>query len=368
MRRVASRQVARVAPRCIASRASAWALRRREIFTIQLFAAFKFTWCCMAERKRIVVIGSVNMDLVARAARIPAPGETVLGNDFVTVAGGKGANQAVAAARLSTDGTNVHLIARVGDDDFGTRLLTGLHQHRINTQHVTITEGTPTGVAMILVDRRGENAIVVAPGANAKLSPADIDAAERLIATASVVVMQLEAPVATIVHAIATCQRLGVFTILDPAPVPPRGLARPLYGVDVLTPNQGEAERLVGADPDAHVRNRRPEDAKQIGSKLLSRGARRVVLKLGSKGAMLLDRDGTIRTARTFKVKVVDTTAAGDAFTAGLAVAHVERMDAAAALEFATAAGAACCQAFGAQPALPDRQAVEALIASRTSR
>src|SRR2546423_4556140 len=170
----------------------------------------------MSESRRIVVIGSVNMDLVARAARMPGPGETVLGDSFVTIPGGKGANQATAAAKLAGPGTEVHLIARVGEDDFGTRLLNGLAQHRLNTDHVTITEGVPSGVAMILVDKQGENSIIVAPGANAKLKPADIDAAEGLIATASAVAMQLEVPLATITHAVAAWQRPGVFTILDP--------------------------------------------------------------------------------------------------------------------------------------------------------
>src|SRR5438874_8739915 len=133
----------------------------------------------------IVVIGSVNMDLIARAPRMPAAGETVLGDSFVTIPGGKGANQATAAAKLARPGTEVHLIARVGEDDLGTRLLNGLVQHQVRTDHVTITEGVPSGVAIVLVDKRGENSIIVAPGANAKLKPADIDAAEGLIATAS---------------------------------------------------------------------------------------------------------------------------------------------------------------------------------------
>src|SRR2546421_7083845 len=125
----------------------------------------------MSESRRIVVIGSVNMDLVARAARMPGPGETVLGDSFVTIPGDKGANQATAAAKLARPGTEIHLIARVGEDDFGSRLLTGLAQHHVHTKHVIITEGVPTGVAIILVDKRGENSIIVAPGANAKLTP-----------------------------------------------------------------------------------------------------------------------------------------------------------------------------------------------------
>jgi ribokinase len=315
----------------------------------------------MPERKKIVVIGSLNMDLVIRTPRIPGPGDTLLGDQFVTIPGGKGANQAVAAAKLVNRETDVYMIGRVGGDDFGERLLNGLKQHNVNTRRVTITEGVPSGVAMILVDKKGENSIVVAPGANAKVGPADIDAAENLIATAAAVVMQLEIPLETVAHALAMCQRHGVYTILDPAPVPPRGLPRAIYGVDVLTPNQREAHRLVGADPDAQM-VRRPPDVKQIGSRLLSRGSKAVVLKLGAKGAMLVERDGNIKTIRPFKVKITDTTAAGDAFTGALAVGRAEGMELAAAVRFAAAAGAVCCQSFGAQPALPERAAVDLLV------
>jgi len=319
----------------------------------------------MSEIRKIVVIGSVNMDLVARAPRMPAPGETVLGENFVTIPGGKGANQATAAAKLARPGTEVHLVARVGEDDFGTRLLNSLAQYGVHTEKVIITEGVASGVAMIVVDKRGENSIIVAPGANAKLKLADIDAAEGLIATASVVVMQLEVPIPTITHAIAVCQRHGVFTILDPAPVPPKGLPRALYGVDLLTPNQSETNQLIGQEKRSAKRNRRPPDAKQAASQLLAHGCKTVILKLGAKGAMLIERHGTIRTARGFKVDVIDTTAAGDAFTGALAVARAEGMTFPEAMSFANAAGAACCQSFGAQPALPEREAVEKLLASR---
>jgi ribokinase len=315
----------------------------------------------MTHNKRIVVIGSINMDLVARCSRIPAPGETILGDQFVTMPGGKGANQAVAAARLAGKGLEVHMVGRVGGDDFGSRLLNGLTQHKVNTRHVTLTEGASSGVAMILVDKKGENSIVVAPGANAKLAPADVDAAENVIATAAAVVMQLEVPLETITHALAMCQRHGVFTILDPAPVPPRGLPRPLYGVDLLTPNHQEALRLLGIDPQSSVA-RRPSDLKQIGTRLIARGSKAIALKLGGKGAMLVGNDGNIKTVRSFKVKVEDTTAAGDAFTGALAVARAEGMDLSGAIRFAAAAGAACCASFGAQPALPDRAAVEKLL------
>jgi ribokinase len=316
----------------------------------------------MTPAKRIVVIGSINMDLVCRTPRIPATGETILGENLITIPGGKGANQAVAAARLANAETDVYLIGRVGNDDFGQRLLSGLSQHRVRTEYVTITEGVASGCAMILVDRKGENSIVVAPGANAKLTPADIDRAEPLISGAAAVVLQLEIPIETVRHAIAMVSRHWGFTILDPAPVPAKGLPRALFGVDLLTPNQGEAEMLIGRKRTHHVRVKKLSDPKLIAMGLLSRGPKSVVLKLGRKGALLVSKDGQIHQSKAHKVEVSDTTAAGDAFTGALAVARAEGMSLPDAVRFANAAGAACCQQFGAQPALPARDDVEALL------
>jgi len=311
----------------------------------------------------IVVIGSINMDLVCRTPAMPRPGETILGTDFVTVEGGKGANQAVAAARLANR-RDVYMIGRVGGDEFGPRLLAGLSTHKVNTDFVTITEGVSSGVAMILVDREGENSIVVAPGANAKLTPRDLDRARELIESAAVVVLQLEIPLATVKHAIALCQEARVYTILDPAPAPAQSLPRAFYGVDLLTPNQTEAETLLGLGTQSHARRKRAPDAKQIAGDLLARGAKSVILKLGARGAMLATRDG-FTISRGFKAKVQDTTAAGDAFTGALAVARAEGMSPATALGFANAAGAICCESFGAQPSLPDRSAVDSLLSTR---
>jgi ribokinase len=318
----------------------------------------------MTPAKRIVVIGSVNMDLVCRTPRIPRAGETILGENLITIPGGKGANQAVAAAKLAQAGTDVYLVGRVGEDDFGERLLNGLALHGVATEHVTITEGISSGCAMILVDRKGENTIVVAPGANAKVSTADIDRAESLIAGAAAVVLQLEIPLDTIRHAIDLCRRHAVFTILDPAPVPPRGLPRELLAVDILTPNQGEAELLLGQRRTHQVTTKKLDDPKLIGMELLSRGPGTVVLKLGAKGALIIERNGEMDRVKPHKVKVADTTAAGDAFTGALAVAKSEELPLAQAVRFANAAGAACCQGFGAQPSLPTRDAVTKLLRS----
>ena len=309
--------------------------------------------------KPIVVIGSINMDLACRTPHIPTAGETILGSDFVMMPGGKGANQAVAAAKL---GGQVYMVGRVGDDDFGDRLIYCMSAHKVNVEHITVSEGDATGIAMILVDMKGENSIIVAPGANQKLTPDDIDAAESLITTAGTVVMQLEIPLVTVHHVIALCQRHGVHLILDPAPVPPQGLDRAMMDVDLLTPNQGEAEQLVGLSQTHNVSAKKIIDPKQVGSDLLARGARAVVLTLGHKGAMVLTRDGQIVTIPPHKVKVVDTTAAGDAFTGALAVGYSQGMPLATAAKFANAAGALCCTGFGAQPAMPTRAAVDALL------
>jgi ribokinase len=319
----------------------------------------------MSRAGPIIIIGSINMDLVCRMPRMPVAGETILGSDFAAIPGGKGANQAVAAARLALRGTEAHFVGRVGSDDFGKQLLSGLKEHGVRTDHVTVTPGA-SGVAMILVDRGGENSIVVAPGANTRLLPKDIDAARPLIERASVVVMQLEFPLSTVRHAIAMCRRAGVFTILDPAPVPADGLPRALFGVDLLTPNQQEAGLLLGTERlRKAVRRKAIADPKQTAAGLLARGASSVVLKLGSRGAMLVDQSRRIERGRAFKVSVVDTTAAGDAFTGALAVARAEGMSTSQALRFANAAGALACTRLGAQPSLPARDAVEKLIARK---
>jgi ribokinase len=312
----------------------------------------------VGRNRAIVVVGSINMDLVCRTPRLPLPGETVLGLDFRAIPGGKGANQAVAAARL---GAEVHLIGRVGDDDFGRRLIADLAREGVRTERVKTTRGIPTGCALILVDERGENSIAVAPGANSRLSPRDLDAARGLIARAAVAVMQLEVPLETVERAIGLCERFEVPTILDPAPAPPRGLPRALYRVDLLTPNESEARMLLGRG--APPRSSPLETARR----LLARGPRTLVLKLGARGAVSLDRAGVRHRSEGFRVQVVDTTAAGDAFTGGLSVATAEGLPLAEALRFANGAGALACTRLGAQPSLPTRAQVERLLRALSS-
>lgn len=312
--------------------------------------------------RKIVVVGSINMDLVCRCTRMPSLGETVSGSDLMTIPGGKGANQAVAAARIAAAGDEVHMVGRVGDDDFGQRLLIGLRGHGVNAEHVTVTEAASTGCAVILVNKAGENSIVVSPGANARLSPEDVDAAADVIAGASVLLVQLEVPAETVAYAVAAARRAGARVILDPTPVPPKGLPAALYEVDVLTPNQSEAEALLAARRGmGRMRRTKAVDARQLGEELLERGPGAVVLKLGRKGAMAL-YGGEIEHVKGKKVTVVDTTAAGDAFNGALAVGLAEGMEMARAVRFANAAGAKACETFGAQPALPSRMEVEGLM------
>lgn len=311
----------------------------------------------------IVVVGSVNMDLVVRVPAFPVPGETVMGGDLMCVPGGKGANQAVAAAKL---GANCHLVGRVGADDFGQRLMTSLESFGVSTTFVTVTEGVSSGTASIHVNATtGENAIVVSPGANARLTPDDVDRALPLIRTAHAVIVQLEIPLATVLHVISVCNRHRIPVILDPAPVVGggKGLPAELFNVTVLTPNQTEAAELLGI---GDLRNNRAKavDPKQIAVDLLGRGPASVVLKLGDQGSLYASRVAaeTFLHVPAFKVKVKDTTAAGDAFTAGLAVARAEGRPTAEALRFANAAGALACTEVGAQPSLPSRLDVDDVI------
>jgi ribokinase len=309
--------------------------------------------------KPIVVIGSINMDLVIRVPHMPRPGQTLLGEDLLTVPGGKGANQAVAAAKLGGD---VHMVGRVGDDSFGDTLLAGLKTHGVDTTHVTVTEGVTCGTATILVDGSGENAIVVSPAANARVSPADVDAAEDLIKSAACVMLQLEIPLATVAHAVSVARRHGVPVILDPAPAPTAPLPAELWGVDVLTPNETESEALLRVRHDENV-GEKMRDAAQIAVDLLHRGPRTVLLKLGARGALAATREGQLEQVGSHAVKVVDTTAAGDAFTAGYAVGLAEGLPLLDRIKLATAAGALACTKFGAQPAMPSRAEVDRLRA-----
>ena len=304
----------------------------------------------------VLVIGSINMDLVVRSDHMPRPGETIIGSQFVTSPGGKGANQAVAAARLAGGCT---MIGRVGDDVFGRQLIENLDRAGVLTTHVRVTRACASGVAVISVDKSGENAITVVSGANGLVSPDDVTALEEVIAAAKIIVLQLEIPLPTVCRAIQLARRHGVPVVLDPAPAPQCGLPDDLFHVDILTPNQTEAELLTG-EPVAGV-----TEAKIVGAELVRRGAANVVIKLGEAGEVIVTMEGEVEHVPAFKVDVVDTTAAGDAFTAAMAVGRAQGLPLRDAVRMGCAAGALAASAFGAQQSMPQRGAVERLLRSR---
>jgi ribokinase len=300
---------------------------------------------------RVLVAGSANTDMVVRVPRIPRPGETVLGGAFGMAAGGKGANQAVAAARA---GARVTFVARVGDDLFGRQALDGFARDGIETRFVRATPGAATGIALITVDERGENSISVASGANALLAAADIEAAAEAFGAADIVLLQLESPLETVEAAARAAKERGVPVILNPAPA--RELGDGLLSlVTVLTPNEHEAKVLTGIT----VRDRR--GAREAAGRLRARGLAIVVITLGERGVFVLSDafDGHVP---AFKVDPVDTTAAGDVFNGALAVALAERRPLPDALRFAQAAAAVSVTRPGAQPSAPTREEIEALL------
>ncbi|UCG25608.1 MAG: ribokinase [Chloroflexota bacterium] len=304
----------------------------------------------------IAVVGGINIDLVTRAAHIPRPGETVIGGDLSTVPGGKGANQAVAAARL---GAHVSMIGRVGDDVFAAQLRQNLAAANVDLTHVLESVNSATGVALIVVDEAGENSIVVALGANAKVTPDDVEAASGAVAAADALLLQLEIPLDPVLRAAELAHDHGVKVILNPAPA--RALpAEFLSLVDILVPNETETAQLSGMPTGS------PAELEVAAARLHDLGVGEVILTLGRRGA-LLARQGTSRHYPAFEVeRVVDTTAAGDAFMGGLATAIAEGKDLSEALPWANAAGGLAVTRAGAQPSLPTRQEVEALLAQAT--
>jgi ribokinase len=294
---------------------------------------------------------------VVRASHIPRPGETILGGDLHVVPGGKGANQAVAAARL---GARVAMIGRVGSDSFAAILLDSLDAAGVDHTFVREDPQAASGAAMIVVEDSGQNSIVVAPGANMQLSPADIDAAEEAIAAAGVLLLQLEVPLQTVLHAVALGRAHGSRIVLNPAPAQP--LPADLWPLlDVLVPNETEAALLTGI-PVAG-----PADAAAAARMLQSWGARTVLLTLGENGALLAGAAG-LKHFPAFEVTPVDTTAAGDAFVGALATALAEGRPLAEAIRWGNAAGALATTQLGAQTSLPTRPAVEALLERGRSR
>jgi len=299
----------------------------------------------------IVVVGSSNTDMIIQLDRIPKPGETILGGTFTTAAGGKGANQAVGAARA---GGRVTLVARVGQDMFGDQALAGFQKDGICVDYVARDRKAPSGVALIFVARDGENSIAVAGGANGQLSPADVREARAVLSEAAVMVLQLEIPLPTVEAAADLASKLGVRVILNPAPAQklPKSLLRQ---VSILTPNETEAELLTGVKVTDEASIQRAADA------LLACGVETVILTLGARGAFVAG-PGARQWVRGFKVKPVDTTAAGDIFNGALAVALGEGKPLLDAVRLANAAAAISVTRLGAQPSAPQRREIEKLL------
>jgi len=306
---------------------------------------------------KVVVVGSANMDMVAFAPKLPAPGETVLGSRFEMACGGKGANQAVACARL---GAETWFIGRVGMDAFGDMLLQSFREAGVRIDFVRRDPETPSGVALIFVDETGQNEIVVALGANGRVSREDIDAVSVVWDGAKALLVQFEIPLSTVGYAIGEASRHGAIVVVNPAPAPREPLPEEWFGlVDVWTPNEREIEGLTGiAVTDL-------ESAEQAAKALLDKGAKAVVLTLGANGSLLATHEFT-RHFPAFQVQAIDATAAGDAFAAALTVKLAEGAPLEEAVIFANAAGALACTKVGAQPSMPTRNEVENFLRSQT--
>lgn len=288
----------------------------------------------------IYVIGSSNTDMVVRCAHLPTPGETILGGEFICVQGGKGANQAVAAARL---GGSTRFVCKVGDDANGLQSIEAYKQDGIDTSFVLMEKGGISGVALILVDEQGENCIAVAPGTNGSLSCDNIDAAMNEVTSNDIVLMQLEVPVETVLYAARTAHDKGATVIVDPAPVPPEGIPDEIWQhLDFILPNETEAAALTNGCDD-------PEQAANV---LFDRGVKNVIITLGSEGCLLRNKNGSSN-LKGYNVNAVDSTAAGDAFAGALAAAIAEGLSLDEGIDFARKAAAVSVTRVGAQPSLP---------------
>lgn len=301
--------------------------------------------------KSILVVGSINTDLILQVKHLPVPGETILGGDIQIAGGGKGANQAMAAARL---GGNVTLVGRIGEDAYGDFHLNAFHQESINTDAIVRCSNVPTGTAVILVDDHGQNCIVVSPGANSKLLNSDVENASQHFFASGILVLQLEIPIETVCFAAAKAKSVGMQVILNPAPAQqlPQSL---LKNTDVLILNETEMEIISGQPIDEEGTLRKTINT------LSESGVHAVILTLGSQGARYFSKE-TQFFQPAFHVQAVDTTAAGDAFVGAFAVALAEGKTPADAMQFAAAAGALTATKLGAQPSLPNRAEVNRFL------
>jgi ribokinase len=308
--------------------------------------------------KNILVVGSINMDLVASIERMPATGETISGTNFSTYPGGKGANQAVAAARL---GASVTMIGRLGKDLFASQLRHQLEADHVDTSCITAVD-LPSGCAVILVDRRSANSIIVIPGANGSLSPEDLTKYQEVLQQASIILAQLEIPIETVTRLAEISHATNIPFVLDPAPAQPLPAAL-LRNVTWLTPNESEAQNILR---DLGHSNDTPltlQNAPRVAERLLATGVRNVILKMGSQGAYVAGQDTSSAFIAPFAVNAVDTTAAGDAFNGGFAYALTQaKMNPLDAVRFASAVAAVSVTRAGAQPSMATLEEVNALL------
>lgn len=297
----------------------------------------------------ILVIGSLNADLVVRVPRFPAPGETISGSDLATLPGGKGANQAVAAAKL---GTSVAMLGRVGRDQLGQMLLDNLRRQQVDVSAVRESDSA-TGTAVILVNEQGQNCIVISPGANGQVIPSDVQAAPQ----AKIMLLQLEIPLETVLYAAKWGKERGMTVILNPAPA--RELPDEIFeNVDIVVPNESELSLLTGKPVTDYAQ------ANAAIAALMERGAKQVILTMGERGAIAQVDFDSGYFLPAFEVNAVDTTAAGDAFIGGLAASFARGIVLPEALHYASACGALAVTKFGAQPSLPGAEEVQAFLSS----
>lgn len=306
-------------------------------------------------KSQILVVGSLNADFVVRVGSFPIPGQTIVGEEFKVFPGGKGANQAYAAAKL---GGRVSMIGQVGGDAHGQWLKAHLSAAGVDVSGVKADPGATSGIAVITTDRSGQNEIIIVPGANGAFTPDRLPEAERLFNEAGQVLLQLEIPMATTEAAVRLSRKAGAITLLDPAPAPEGGLSEVLLeSIDYLTPNETELAILTGAPAVAME----VPQAAALARKLLLRGPRNIIVKLGAQGALLVSKE-VEHFWPAIRTKAVDTTAAGDAFNGAFAVALASGQSVLDAGRYATAAAACSVARAGAQPSMPTDREVQALL------
>ena len=299
-------------------------------------------------KPKITVIGSINMDLVVRCRDLPLPGQTLMAESSLEICGGKGANQAVAASRAGGD---VCMIGRVGEDAFANRLIANLDETGVKTERVLRTENCASGLAVVAVDRSGQNSILVVPGSNGKVTVGDVETAKSEIENSDVLLLQLEIPMDTVVAAIEVARSAGVRVIMDPAPAPVDWRSE-LFEVDLICPNETEATTFVGTPVDT------VDQAEDAARAMHAKGAANVAITMGERGTLLFDGQQA-QLIRPYEIQPVDSTAAGDAFAGAFAVHWAKHNNLIDAVQFGNAAGALSASRSGAQPSMATGDEIE---------